>query len=71
MLKAEGGYVFGLSIGKNHITMGPIGDDVMNQFADRLTAYKCGKKTFNVPFDWKIDKQLLCDLVDYRLSELG
>ena len=70
MLKLDKDYVFGLSVAKNHITMGPIGDGVMAEFSDRLVDYKCGKKTFIVPFDWAIDTQLLCDLVDYRLAEL-
>jgi len=70
MLKAKHGYVFGLSVGKNHITMGPVGNDIIATFSDRLSSYRCGKKTFNVAFDWKIDRKLLCDLVDYRLLEL-
>lgn len=69
MLRVEEGYVFGLNIGKQHITMGPIGEGVIAEFADRLGSYKCGKKTFNVPFDWRVDEDLLCDLVDYRLAE--
>lgn len=70
MLRCEVGYVFGLNIGKNHITMGLIGVDVIARFAGRLTDYKCGKKTFNVPLDWKVDTQLLVDIAAYRMAEL-
>ena len=70
MLKSGDSYVFGLNVGKNHITMGPIGTNVIAEFADQLSSYKCGKKTFNVPLDWKVDKTLLCELVDYRLAEI-
>lgn len=71
MLKAEGGYVFGLNIGRNHITLGPLGVDVIEVFADRLTGFKKGKKTFNVPLDWKVDSRLLVDMVTYRMAEFG
>lgn len=71
MLKAPEGYVFGLSIQTKHITIGPWGTDVMGAFVDRLVGYKCGKKTFNVPFDWEIDRGLLVDLVRYRMAEFA
>lgn len=71
MLRAEGGYVFGLNIGRNHITMGPLGNDVIATFSDRLAGYKCGKKTFNVPLDWKVDSKLLVDMAKYRVAEFG
>lgn len=70
MLRAEGGYVFGLNVGKNHITMGPWGDDVIAQFADELAGYKCGKKTFTVPLDWTVDAELVVDMATYRMAEL-
>ena len=69
MLKAEGGYVFGLNIGKNHITLGPLGVDVIEVFAERLTNVKRGKKTFTVPLDWKVDAELLVDMANYRMAE--
>ena len=71
MLKAESGYVFGLSVAKAHITMNPMSGAVMEAFADRLSGYKCGKKTFNVPLDWKVDAALLVDMARFRLEELG
>ena len=71
MLKAEGGYVFGLNVQGNHITMGPLGVDVIGVFADRLDGYKRGKKTFNVPLDWKVDTRLLVDMAMYRMAEFG
>lgn len=69
MLKAEGGYVFGLNIGKNHITLGPLGVDVIEVFAERLVNVKRGKKTFTVPLDWKVDAGLLVDMANYRMVE--
>lgn len=70
MLKRGDAYVFGLNVQKNHITMGPLGHDVIAVFADRLAGHKCGKKTFSVPLDWTVDGPLLVAMVEYRLDEL-
>lgn len=70
MLKHPEGYVFGLSVAKEHILIAPWGDGVIAQFAKRLTAYEVNKKTIKVPVDWKIDAKLLNDLIAPRLSEL-
>lgn len=71
MLRRGESYVFGLNVQTNHITMGPLGVDVIGVFADRLRDYKYGRKTFNVPLDWNVDTTLLVDMVRYRLAELG
>lgn len=71
MLKRGDAYVFGLNVQTKHITMGPMGADVIGQFADRLADYRCGKKTFNVPLDWPVDGPLLVAMVKYRLAELA
>ncbi|MBU6330414.1 MAG: hypothetical protein KGR18_10745, partial [Acidobacteria bacterium] len=70
MLRAESGYVFGLSAATNHLTLNPFSAAVMTEFAERLHGYRCGKKTFNVPGDWKVDATLLQDLARARLAEL-
>ena len=69
MLRCDDGYVFGLNIQTRHITLGPLGTEVIAQFADRLTAYRCGKKTFNVPLDWQVDSKLLVAMAKYRMAE--
>ena len=70
MLKRGTDYVFGLSVQTRHITMGPMGNGVIAAFAGQLADYKCGKKTFNVPLDWKVDGPLLVAMARYRLAEL-
>jgi hypothetical protein len=55
---------------KNHILLGPWGDNVIKKFADRLEDYKTNKKTIQVPVDWKIDAKLLQDIVKSRVKEL-
>ncbi|MBU6330246.1 MAG: fibronectin type III domain-containing protein, partial [Acidobacteria bacterium] len=42
MLRAESGYVFGLSAATNHLTLNPFSAAVMTEFAERLHGYRCG-----------------------------
>jgi uncharacterized protein len=70
MLKLGDDYIIGVSVLKNHILLGPWGDNVIKKFADRLEDYKTNKKTIQVPVDWKIDAKLLQDIVKSRVKEL-
>lgn len=70
MLKHGKDYVIGFSASKNHITIGPWGDDVMGVFADKLAGLKTNKKTFQVPLHWKVDTVLLHQIIQYCLKEL-
>lgn len=70
MLRSEQGYVFGLSVAKNHITISPVSTDALEVYAGKLASYGLNKKTFTVPLDWKVDAALLKGLVKVRLSEL-
>lgn len=64
-------YVFGLSAAKNHLTLNPWSDDVLNAFRPRLEqSFVVLKSTFQVPVDWEVDRALLADLVRARLAEL-
>lgn len=69
MLKVEAGYVFGVSVAKNHILIAPFGG-LDEQFLPRLAGYKVNKKTIQVPADWQVDTDLLRDLVGARLADL-
>jgi uncharacterized protein YdhG (YjbR/CyaY superfamily) len=70
MLKSGKDYVIGVSASKNHLTIGPWGDEPMRVFAAALAGYEANKKTFKVPLDWKVDATLLNRLVKYRLDEI-
>jgi len=70
ILKAPSGYVFGLSAAKAHLTLNPFSESALAECADRLAGYKLAKQTFQVPFDWKVDSQLLVAMVRIRLAEL-
>ena len=39
-------------------------------FRPRLEGYEVNKKTIKVPFDWKVDKKLLCDMVAAHIAQL-
>ena len=70
MLKLGEDYILGVSVLKNHILLGPWGDNVIKRFADRLADYKTNKKTIQVPVDWKVNAKLLQDIVKDRVKEL-
>jgi uncharacterized protein YdhG (YjbR/CyaY superfamily) len=65
-------YVFGMSAAKNHLTLNPWSTAVMTHFTPRLSdsGYVVAKTTFQVPVDWQVDQQLICDLVSARLAEV-
>jgi uncharacterized protein YdhG (YjbR/CyaY superfamily) len=71
MTKIGDDYVFGLSVESKHILIAPWGDGIIDLFRPRLEGYDVNKKTIKVPFDWKVDKKLLCDLVATRMAQLA
>ena len=62
MLKVDGEYIFGLSVAKNHITIAPWGEGMIEKFLPRLKEYEVNKKTIKIPVDWKVDGKLLGDM---------
>lgn len=70
MLKSASGYVFGASAATNYLLIAPFNADVIKELSDRLTGYKLNKKTIQVPSDWKVEKELLRDLVSAVLARV-
>lgn len=70
MLRAEHGYVLGVSASKNHLTVNPFSDKALAACSSWLKGLKVNKKTFIVPLDWSPDADLLLRLVTVRLAEL-
>lgn len=70
MLRSGKGYVFGLSVSKNHFTLNPMSSTVLDAMSPDLAGYRVNKKTFVVPTDWKVDASLLRKLVEARLAEI-
>lgn len=71
MLKMGKDYVFGASAAKNHVLLGPWGDDAIARAGVLLEGYEVNKKTIKVPVDWKPDAKLLVQLVNNRMDELS
>lgn len=71
ILRIDGKYVFGLSVSKNHITINPFSANAIADLGDKLAGLDAMKKTFKVPFDWKIDERLLREVVRLRLDEIA
>jgi uncharacterized protein YdhG (YjbR/CyaY superfamily)/transcriptional antiterminator Rof (Rho-off) len=66
----NGKYVVGLAAYKHHLTFAPWSIWVMEDFKDRLNSFAVFKNCFRIPVDWKVDKDLVRDLVRARLAEL-
>jgi uncharacterized protein len=71
MLKTGDDYILGVSVSKNHLTIGPFNTNFVETFAKKLEKYESNKKTFKVPFDWKVDGALMRAIVKDRLAELS
>ena len=64
-------YVFGLSAAKNHLSLNPWSEQVLNDFRPRLEQhFVVLQSVFQVPVDWEVDRGLLADLVRARMAEL-
>lgn len=69
-LHRSGKYIIGLVAYKNHFTISLFSGDVIEEFKTRLRPdYRVFKNCFQVPADWKIDKDMTIDLVKTRLAE--
>lgn len=70
MFTMNGTYIIGLSASKNHYSVG-LETIIMDHFKDKIINrdYKTGKKIFQVPFDGKIDYDLLKEIIDYTIIE--
>lgn len=69
-LHRNGKYVVGICAYKNHLTFSPWSPRVIEAFKARLGKFVAFKNCFQIPVDWKIDKELVKDLVRARLAEL-
>lgn len=67
----NGKYVAGIDASKNHLTFSAWSGDVIEAFKPRLDGYVVFKNCFQIPVDWEIDEELIRDLVQARLAELG
>ena len=62
--------VAGICAYQHHLTFSPWSDWVIEDFKARLDGLVVLKKCFQVPVDWKIDRELVTDLIQARLAEL-
>jgi uncharacterized protein YdhG (YjbR/CyaY superfamily) len=69
MLKLGNDYIFGMSAAKKHILIAPWSTAVLESFQDRLKHLDLKKKTIGIPNDWKVEEDLILDLVQARISE--
>jgi uncharacterized protein YdhG (YjbR/CyaY superfamily) len=65
-----GKYVVGLAAYKHHLTFSAWSPRVIADFKERLGKFVVFKNCFQIPVDWKVDRELVKDLVRARLAEL-
>ena len=70
MLRLGTGYIIGVSISKNHLTLNPFSTKVLKQISPRLTDFEVKKYTFLVPLDWKVDTSLMQAMAKARIAEI-
>jgi uncharacterized protein YdhG (YjbR/CyaY superfamily) len=61
-------YIIGVSVHQKHILLGPAHTEVLTELVSELAPYVVNKKTFKVPVDWKVDTQLMCQIVELTLN---
>jgi uncharacterized protein len=66
----HGKYVVGVDAAKNHLTFSAWSPHIIEDFKERLGKFVVMKNCFQIPVDWEIDRELVKDLVQARLSEL-
>jgi uncharacterized protein YdhG (YjbR/CyaY superfamily) len=66
----KGKYVVGVAAYKHHLTFSAWSPRVIEDFKGRLAKFVVMKNCFQIPVDWKIDRELVKDLVRARLAEL-
>ena len=66
----KGKYVVGLAAYEHHLTFAPFSPRVIADFKVRLGKFVLFKNCFQIPVDWKVDRELVNDLVRARLAEL-
>lgn len=66
--KIEDRFIVGVSVHQKHILIGPWHTQVLTDLASELAPYVVNKKTFKVPFDWKVDAKLMRKIVELTIK---
>lgn len=61
-------YIIGVSVHQKHISLGPTRTELLTEFATDLSPYIVNKKTFKVPFDWKVEAKLMREIAQSTIN---
>jgi len=61
-------YLLGMEACKNHLFVHSFNPRLIDAFTRRLRGYVCGKRSFHIALAWKLDADLLRDMVSTRTS---
>lgn len=67
----QGKYILGVNAFKNHLALAPWSETLVQDFAERLSGYETTQRMIRIPVDWNVDNELIRDIVNARLAELG
>ena len=70
MLRLGTGYIVGVSVSKNHLTLNPFSATVLKSMSPKLAKYEVKKHTFLVPLDWRVDSGLMQAIAKVRIAEI-
>jgi uncharacterized protein YdhG (YjbR/CyaY superfamily) len=61
-------YLIGFMPTKKHINLLTISDDAINHLAAELKGYRHGTRSISLPFDWKIDQELIAKVIAFQMA---
>lgn len=64
-------YIFGMSAATHHLMLAPWGDGILDAHRSQLGDYFVNKRTFRIPVDWQLDRDLIRSLVEARMTQVG
>jgi uncharacterized protein YdhG (YjbR/CyaY superfamily) len=70
-VKLGNDYVLGLEALTHHLFFHPFSEKIITDFAPRLTDYKTGKRSLQIPLGWELDTELLRDILSARIAEVS
>lgn len=68
MFKLGKKYIIGFMPTKNHINLLTVSDQAVVHFAREIQGYRHGTRSISLPFDWKIDKDLVAKLIQFQID---
>ena len=70
MFKSGKNYIVGFMPTKKHINLLTLTDDAVTRFSAELKGYRHGSRSIALPFDWRIDAELISKIITFQLAKI-